>query len=590
MGTNKIAVTCLIFFWLCLPSALLAQAVQRLAANRVASGLTEPLFVTAPPGDFNRLFIVRKTGQVHILNLTTGTLNARPYLDIHLILSTMNLQGLLGMAFDPNYATNGKFYLNFTVPGGAFSNGVTHVSQYQVSADPDIADTSNERILLTFDQPETDHNGGWIGFSPRAGDENNLYIATGDGGAANDQGKGHIEPGGNAQNTTTLLGKMLRIHVDSATGTYTIPPNNPFFGSPSSRREIWAYGLRNPFRDSFDRLNGRMFIADVGQDTREEVDAQEASNPGGGENYEWRLREGFIATPTGDPPVGGPRPPGGIDPIIDYPRSVGGTVIGGYVYRGSKIPALQGTYVFGDYLIAKIFSLNYDGVTVSKFQTITSQLFPIPLPGGGTVNLANPSSFGEGANGELYITDIGNGNVYKIVPALAGVVSRKTHGSAGTFDINLPTAGLPGVECRTGGASGNYTMIFSFANPLGSVGGSSVTAGIGSVSSSMINSSDTHQYIVNLTGLTNIQVITVSLTNVTDATTRSLGTVSASMGVLIGDTTGNGTVNSTDISLARSQSGNVVTGSNFREDVTANGFINSADVSLIKSRSGTALP
>src|SRR5207248_8348033 len=148
--------------------------------------------------------------------------------------------------------------------------------------------------------------------------------------------------------------KMLRIHVDPTTGTYTIPSNNPFFGSATLKQEIWLFGLRNPFRDSFDRSSGRMFIGDVGQDTREEVDVQQATNPGGGENYGWRLREGTIPSPSS---VGGDRPMGNVDPILDYDRNTGGTVIGGYVYRGRQIPGLTGTYVFGDYLAHKIFVL-----------------------------------------------------------------------------------------------------------------------------------------------------------------------------------------------------------------------------------------
>src|SRR5438105_6082071 len=473
---------------------LSAQAVQGLHAIRVASGLNSPLFTTTPPGDFNRLFVVQQNGQVRILNLATGTLNATPFLTVSNIVSGGE-QGMIGLAFDPNYATNGKFYVNCTAPGGAFNAGITQIRQYQVSSDPDIADTTaaNIKTLLSFDQPQANHNGGWIGFSPRAGDDHNLYIATGAGGAANDQdgGVGHIEPGGNAQNTTTLLGKMLRIHVDPTTGIYTIPTNNPFFGSATSKQEIWLFGLRNPFRDSFDRANGRMLIGDVGQDTREEVDVQQATNPGGGENYGWRLREGFIATPSGKPVVGGPEPSGGVDPIFDYPHTTGQTVIGGYIYRGSQFPALQGVYVFGDYLgpepgsIGKIFTLNYDGTSASNFQDITSELFPIPTTG-GNVNLANVSSFGEDAAGELYITDIGNGNVYKISPMLVSAASRKLHGTV-PFDLALPLTGTRAIECR--GTSGNYTIVFKFAVPVSSVSTATVT-GIGSVSSRMIDSNN----------------------------------------------------------------------------------------------------
>jgi glucose/arabinose dehydrogenase len=416
-----------------------AQIAAGLATARVATGLTQPLFVTAPPGDTRRLFIVCQTGQVRILDLQSGTLNGTAFLDIHSRLtSTSGEQGLLGLAFDPNYATNGKFYLDFTVPGGAFGNGVTHVSQFQVSTtNADVADVSHEKILLTFDHPENNHNGGWIGFSPRAGDENNMYITTGDGGNGNDQGTGHIEPGGNAQNNTTLLGKILRLQIDSTAGTAAIPSNNPFAGSATFRNEIWAYGLRNPFRASFDRLTGTLFIGDVGQDTREEIDVQKPTNPGGGENYGWRLREGLIATPTGG--VGGAEPTNGVDPILDYPRSTGGTVIGGYVYRGRQTPALQGVYVFGDYLDSKIFTLNYDGTNAANFQTITSQLFPTSMRG---FALGNPSAFGEDANGELYIADIGNGSVFKIVPKIPTVVlnsaAKQTNGHVIISGFGVP--------------------------------------------------------------------------------------------------------------------------------------------------------
>jgi glucose/arabinose dehydrogenase len=203
---------------------------------------------------------------------------------------------------------------------------------------------------------------------------------------------------------------MLRIKVNPSLGIYSIPANNPFATSGTFRREIWAYGLRNPFRASFDRLTGRMFIGDVGQSTREEVDVQPPTNPGGGENYGWRLREGTIANPAS---VGGTRTAGNVDPILDYGRTTGGTVIGGYVYRGSVIPALRGKYIFGDYVAGKIFSMDYDGTTASNFQDITSQLFPTRT---GAFTLGSPSSFGEDASGELYICDIAAGSVYKIVP------------------------------------------------------------------------------------------------------------------------------------------------------------------------------
>ena len=400
-----------------LPMVLLSPAdaqTPRLDATRVAGGFTAPLYVTAPPGDTSRLFVVQQTGQILIINLPSRTVNAIPYLDISGEIVDGGEQGLLGMAFDPNYATNGRFYLNYTAPGGSFGAGVTHIAEFTVSSDPDVADPGSEAALLTFDQPQTNHNGGWVGFSPRLGDEGNLYIATGDGGSGNDAGPGHIEPGGNAQNTTTLLGKMLRIHIEDAPGTYSIPPDNPFYGSHTDKQEIFCLGLRNPFRDSFDRVTGTMFIGDVGQSSREEIDVQKASNRGG-ENYGWCVREGFIQNPAypDDPP-----PPDAVDPIFDYSHTTGQTIIGGYVYRGSRIPLLSGIYVFADYLgpgtTGRIWIFRYNGRNVSGFRDITSQLFPTRV---GNFPLNNPSSLGEDASGELYICDITNGNIYKIIPA-----------------------------------------------------------------------------------------------------------------------------------------------------------------------------
>jgi glucose/arabinose dehydrogenase len=590
---------CLLAGLLIVSNSLCAQSLD---AIRVALNLSSPLFVTAPPGDANRLFIVQQGGQIRILNLKTGVMNATPFLTIS-GLQTGGEQGLLGLAFDPSYATNGKFYVKCTVPGGAFNAGTNQIRQYQVSSNPDIADTTpaNIKIMLAIDQPETNHNGGWIGFSPRLGDDHNLYIATGDGGNGNDQdgGVGHIEPGGNAQNNTTLLGKMLRIHVDPATGTYTIPANNPYASptpapSPAPKQEIWLRGLRNPFRNSFDRVTGRMMIGDVGQDTREEIDVQQPTNPGGGEDYGWRDREGFIQNPAYPTPTAAPTAtpnPPWVDPIFDYPHGTGRTVIGGYIYRGAQFPALQGVYVFGDYLgpgggPARVFTLNYDGTTASNFQDITGQLFPIPTSS-GNISLTNLSSLGEDAAGELYMTDIGSGNVYKLSTMLIGAASRKIHGAT-AYDVDLPFTGNPGIECRSGGPNGNYTMVFKFAVALSTVGNVTVT-GTGGVSNQTIDSTDGRQYIVNLTGVTNLQNFTVTLTNVTDVAGNVSSSVSATMAVLTGDTNADKFTDAIDVSQVKSQSGNAVTASNFREDVNVDNFIDAIDVSLVKSFSGTAL-
>jgi glucose/arabinose dehydrogenase len=267
--------------------------------------------------------------------------------------------------------------------------------------------------VLTVDQPQTDHNVDWIGFSPRPGDEGNLYICSGDGGHIEDNGPGHL-PGGNAQSTATLLGKILRIHIEDD-GTYTIPPDNPFFGSTTDKQEIWSFGLRNPFRASFDPLTGAFYIGDVGETLREELDVQKASS-GGGQNYGWRVLEGTIHNPryADDPP-----PPDAIDPVFDYDHETTGLcIIGGYVYCGTKVPDLRGIYVFGDCFgpatgdfTGRVFTLRYQGGVVSNFTNITSELFPTRI---GGFSLGCLSSFGQDANGEIYMTDWCSGNIFKI--------------------------------------------------------------------------------------------------------------------------------------------------------------------------------
>jgi len=408
-----------------------ALATLPISTALVASGLDLPLYVTAPPGDTSRLFIVDQgtdgSAQIRVLDLSTHTLLPTPFLTISGI-ATGGEQGLLGMAFDPNYATNSRFYVDYTATGGSFGNGVTHIRQYSVSSNPDVANPASAVDILTIDKPQTNHNGGWIGFSNRPGDSGNLYIAMGDGGAENDAGSGHNPTIGNAQDTNSLLGKILRITPDVGAGpaahpNYTIPANNPFV-SGGGAPEVWLYGLRNPWRDSFDRATGNFFIGDVGQDTREEVDFQSAANPGGGENYGWRVREGRIQNPAYP---GVPTPPGAIDPIYDYTHdnpSVGQVEIGGYVYRGNLNPSLRGMYVFADAAGPKgpsgtpqIFAIPGDGSSTATDQAInlTSELDP---PGSHFFSI---SSFGEDAAGELYLTDLSTGNVYEIVPSAVTV-------------------------------------------------------------------------------------------------------------------------------------------------------------------------
>jgi glucose/arabinose dehydrogenase len=394
-----------------------AQSFQTV---RVASGLDRPVFVTAPPADFGRIFVVEAhTGEIRIIRLPSYTLEATPFLTISGV-STGEEQGLLGLAFHPQYATNGFFYVYFTDPD-------TQIVRYQVSGDPDVANPASATAVLSFDQPQSNHNGGWIAF----GSDGYLYVASGDGGSGNDSGTGHTSGTGNAQDITdNLLGKILRIDVDAddfpadPLRNYGIPASNPFVGVAGDD-EIWVYGLRNPWRASFDRWTDDLYIGDVGQNNCEELDLQPGTSPGG-ENYGWRLREGVIATPTGG--VGGPAPPGAIDPIFDYPHDSdelcsepgegfeGAAITGGYVSR-RPVPGLFGRYFFADYATANLWSLRWDGSDPSTFdghnyvELTDHDGEPAFTPDVGSIG--SVASFGEDALGNLYVVDL-DGEVFYI--------------------------------------------------------------------------------------------------------------------------------------------------------------------------------
>jgi glucose/arabinose dehydrogenase len=361
-----------------------------ITTERVASGLSSPIFVTSPPGDLQRLFIVERPGRIVILS--NGQVLPDPFLDIVGRVLSGGERGLLGLAFHPDYDNNGYFYVNYTN-----TSGNTVVSRFEISADPDLADSSSEYLLLTISQPYSNHNGGMIAFGPNDG---YLYIGMGDGGSGGD-------PQNRAQNDGVLLGKMLRIDVDGGS-PYGIPPDNPFAGPGDPLDEIWARGLRNPWRFSFDRQTGDIYIADVGQSQWEEIDYQPASGSGG-ENYGWRLMEGVHCY---NPPIDCDS--GGLTyPIYEY--SHGGSpfrcsITGGYVYRGNAIPQLPGTYFFADYCSDQIWSFRYDGSNITEFTDRTTELAP---DSGQVIN--DISSFGEDGSGELYIVDLG-GEVFKIVP------------------------------------------------------------------------------------------------------------------------------------------------------------------------------
>lgn len=362
----------------------------------VADGLNRPIFVTAPDGD-DRLFIVEQQGTVQLLK--DGSLLPDPFLDINSVVmnpSAWSEQGLLGFAFHPDYGTNRYFFVHYT---DLF--GDTVIARYETQAtNPDEADVSSAVIILEYDQPAGNHNGGSLAFGP----DGYLYFAFGDGGGAED-------PNNNAQNPQSLLGKMIRLDVDPL--PYTAPISNPFVGNANVLDEIWAFGLRNPYRWSFDRLTGDLWIGDVGQYLWEEVDFQPASSDGG-ENYGWRLMEGFHCF---NPPADC-----GADtltlPIHEFGHAGGNcSITGGAVYRGADIPELQGYYLFGDYCSNQVWALEYDGSEVTTFLPLTEFV----NPGGQLSSLA---AIGEDGVGELYLVDregVDTGEIYKIVRDPTGV-------------------------------------------------------------------------------------------------------------------------------------------------------------------------
>lgn len=361
----------------------------------VASGLTAPLYLTAPPLDTRRLFVIEQDGFIRIVK--DGVLLPTPFLDVEDDVSCCGERGLLGLAFDPNYETTGVFYTNYTNNAGD-----TEVRRWTVSSNPDVANTTSTPVI-TIDQDFSNHNGGYIAFGP----DGYLYVFMGDGGSGGD-------PNERAQDPTQLLGKILRLDV--SVSPYAIPPTNPFVGPTAPLDEIWALGVRNPWRSSFDRLTGDLYVADVGQNSIEEVNVTPASSAGG-ENYGWDVFEGNACFEPTPPATSCPSPPTGFTfPVLTYNHSQGCSVTGGYVYRGCALPDLQGTYFYSDICAGFIRSFVYAGGSATNQQDRTATLDPPGAPSIGGV-----SSFGQDARGELYVVDYGNGSagqgeVWKIVP------------------------------------------------------------------------------------------------------------------------------------------------------------------------------
>jgi len=342
----------------------------------VTSGLSSPLYLTAPTGDTARLFVVEQSGQIRIVR--HGQLLPAAFLDIHTRLVSGGEQGLLSVAFHPNYATNGYFYVNYTD-----LNGDTRVERYTVSAaDSNLADTATHKLIIFIPQPYTNHNGGLVMFGP----DGMFYIGMGDGGSVGD-------PQNRAQSPDSLLGKLLRIDVDAG-DPYAIPAGNPFATSGGAK-EIWALGLRNPWRFAFDRSAGLLYIGDVGQGLWEEVDVQPASQ--GGLNYGWRIMEGAHCYNPANCSSAGL-----VLPAVEYDHSNGQcAIIGGFVYRGARFPALAGQYFYADLCAGWVRSFSYAGGVVTGQTSWNLDLSP-----------GSPLSFGEDARGELYL--LTGGGVYRI--------------------------------------------------------------------------------------------------------------------------------------------------------------------------------
>ena len=388
-------------------------AVPNLALELVAAGFTRPLYVTQAPGDDSRLFVVEKAGTVRVV--VNGQLQPTPFISVASLLMDDGdrERGLLGMAFHPDFATNGLFYLHFSSSGGQGMGaaGDTVVAEFTANADRSAADPATRRILLTTAGLEPNHNGGQLVFGP----DKLLYFGLGDGGGQDDQ---HGDPG-NGQSLNVLNAKILRLDPlgRDVNNAYSIPAGNLVAPMGQQiRQEIWAYGLRNPWRFSFDACNGDLYIGDVGQNTLEEIDYLPAAADrtiASGTNFGWRLMEGPNCRP-GDT-VCGQQTQAQMNlklPVDSYGRTVGQSVTGGYVYRGSAVPGLRGTYIYADYQTARFFRFRIQGTGIADRVEITNQLRP--AAGGAFSGIA---SFGTDNAGEIYVAAFTPGAVYRVVAA-----------------------------------------------------------------------------------------------------------------------------------------------------------------------------
>jgi glucose/arabinose dehydrogenase len=396
-----------LLFALALSPSLLAQDPD-IRLTPVVKGISAPVDIQNAADGSNRLFLVEQSGIIRIWK--NGALNSQPFLDIRGRVKNSGEQGLLGLAFPPGYSSSGRFYVNYINTGGD-----TVIAMFGITANPDVANAASEAILLTIDQPFDNHNGGQLRFGPNGF----LYIGMGDGGSSGD-------PANLAQNRRNLLGKMLRIDVESQPGTYQIPSSNPFASGATARPEIWAIGFRNPWRFSFDRLTGDLWIGDVGQNSFEEIDFQPASSSGG-ENYGWNIMEGAHCYSAQNCNTQGLTLP-----VAEYPNPASGcSVTGGMVYRGSASPSLNGIYFYGDFCQGRIWGVQRNGSQFSNRQLLDTEL--------------RITAFGEDEAGEVYVADGATGTIYLIeaAQAIELTISSNPTGQSFTFNDEATTYTAP---------------------------------------------------------------------------------------------------------------------------------------------------
>ena len=359
------------------PAPADGTAAFQVTLEKVASGFAKPLYLVEPPDGSGRLFVVEQAGKIRILK--DGAIASQPFLDAGSLITTGGAeQGLLGLAFHPKYKENGRFFITYTA-----RNGDNTLAEYRVSSDAAKADPASGKVLIAIPDFAANHNGGMVAFGP----DGFLYLSTGDGGQGGD-------PKANGQNKNALLAKILRIDVNGP-APYAIPPTNPF-ARGGGKAEVWDYGFRNPWRFSFDRKTGDLWVADVGQDKYEEVNFEPAGG-NGGLNYGWNTMEGTHCFK----PSEGCSQAGLVLPVSDYSHDDGCSVTGGYVYRGAKEPKLEGAYFFTDYCGGVIWALTRDSTgNWQRTEVLSSKL--------------RISSFGEDQSGELYVVSQADGTIYRM--------------------------------------------------------------------------------------------------------------------------------------------------------------------------------